>query len=65
MKNANEQFLVDDAVVGVQIFGLVLVLADLFLVARITGRLLDGRKGRDVGALGAVFFGILTVEVVK
>ena len=45
----------DGAVAGVQIFGLVLVLADLFLVARITGRLLDGRKGRDVGALGAVF----------
>ena len=45
----------EGAVAGVQIFGLLLVLADLLLVALIAGRLLDGRKGRDAGALGAVF----------
>ena len=42
------------SVLALQILGLVLVLVDLLLVARITGRLLDGRKGRDAGALGAV-----------
>jgi len=42
------------AVAAVQIFGLLLALADLLLVALITGRLLEGSKGRDVGALGAV-----------
>lgn len=42
------------AVLAVQLFGLVLALADLLLVALVTGRLLEGREGRDVGALGAV-----------
>ncbi len=48
----------EDAIAGVQIFGLLLVLADLLLVALLARRLLDGRKGRDMGALGAV---LLTV----
>jgi len=45
----------ETGVAAVQGFGLALVVADMTLVALIAGRLLEGRKGRDIGALGAVF----------
>jgi arabinofuranosyltransferase len=41
-------------VAAVQVFGLLLVICDLVLVLFIAGRLLDGHKRQDVGALGAV-----------
>jgi arabinofuranosyltransferase len=41
------------AVAAVQIFGLLLVACDLVLVVLVAGRLLDGRRGRDLGAIWA------------
>jgi hypothetical protein len=43
------------AVAAVQVFGLLLALVDLLLVLLIARRLLDGRRGQDIGALAAVF----------
>lgn len=46
----------DLGVAGIQVFGLLLAILDLVLVASVTRRILGDRPGRDVGTLMAVLF---------